>query len=229
MFISEIFYSLQGEGSLIGVPSVFVRTSGCNLRCRWCDTPYASWNPEGTTFHTEELLKKITSYSCRHIVLTGGEPMISPDLPKLAADLNNQGHHITIETAGTIMPQGISCHLASLSPKLKNSIPDSSIAGSWSQRHASHRYSPDVISTWISHYDTQLKFVVTNEEDLSEIEDILQEITPIPRDRVFLMPEGTDLITLKKRTPFIEKICRERGFRFAPRLQIELYGNMRGT
>jgi 7-carboxy-7-deazaguanine synthase len=87
MFVSEVFYSLQGEGLMIGVPSVFVRSSGCNLRCRWCDTPYASWSPEGEHQSVEQLMKEIERYPSRHVVLTGGEPMIAPELPALAAVL----------------------------------------------------------------------------------------------------------------------------------------------
>src|SRR5438477_10105679 len=84
MLISEIFHSLQGEGELTGVPSVFVRTSGCNLRCNWCDTPYASWNPEGEILSVEQVLTEIARYPARHVVLTGGEPMIAKELPALA-------------------------------------------------------------------------------------------------------------------------------------------------
>src|SRR5271168_1155713 len=75
MLISEIFYSIQGEGGLAGVPSVFVRTSGCKLRCAWCDTPYASWNPEGEPRTVEEIVAAVQSHAAaRHVVLTGGEP-----------------------------------------------------------------------------------------------------------------------------------------------------------
>ena len=78
MKISEIFYSIQGEGSLIGVPSVFVRTSGCNLRCTWCDTPYTSWQPEGQLLSVDEVISQVEAYKARHVVVTGGEPMIAP-------------------------------------------------------------------------------------------------------------------------------------------------------
>src|SRR5450432_1848314 len=135
MFISEIFYSLQGEGELTGVPSVFVRTSGCNLRCNWCDTPYASWNPEGETISVSEILARIQNYPTHHVVLTGGEPMIAKEMPELAAAIEELGHHITIETAGTIAPNGVACDLASLSPKLKNSTPDDRMSSAWQARH----------------------------------------------------------------------------------------------
>src|SRR5688572_2622448 len=123
MRISEIFYSLQGEGELTGVPSVFIRTSGCNLRCTWCDTKYASWTPEGENLSVDDLMEKVASFPARHVVLTGGEPMVAPELPELAQRLREAGLHITIETAGTVAPGGIACDLASLSPKLAHSTP----------------------------------------------------------------------------------------------------------
>ncbi|HLB33994.1 MAG: radical SAM protein [Verrucomicrobia bacterium RIFCSPHIGHO2_12_FULL_41_10] len=228
MFISEIFHSLQGEGILLGVPSVFIRTSGCNLRCQWCDTPYASWKPEGKSVSIDTIVARVAAFHCRHVVLTGGEPMIADGLPELAARLRQEGHHITIETAATVMPKGIACDLGSLSPKLANSTPDVS-AGAWRERHEQRRYQPEVIRAWLALVDCQLKFVVTSADDLTEIEALLQEVGEVPRDRVLLMPEGTDVETLRKRSPAIAQLCRERGYRFAPRLHIELYGNTRGT
>src|SRR5215831_13442689 len=98
MFVSEFFHSIQGEGEFTGVPSVFVRTSGCNLRCVWCDTPYASWNPEGEHRSVDGIVADVQRHpSARHVVLTGGEPMIAPDIRPLAAELKLLGYHITIE------------------------------------------------------------------------------------------------------------------------------------
>ena len=84
MRISEIFYSLQGEGRLIGLPSVFIRTSGCNLRCVWCDTPYTSWQPEGRSYPIEKIIREVEKYPARHVVITGGEPLLAPELGELA-------------------------------------------------------------------------------------------------------------------------------------------------
>lgn len=229
MLISEIFYSLQGEGLLLGVPSIFIRTSGCNLRCRWCDTPYASWKPEGQEMSIEEIIQQVTFYQCRHVVLTGGEPMVSPSLPELAKRLHDLGHHITIETAGTIMPQAIPCDLASISPKLRHSTPDKESAGAWARRHDEQRYRPDVIRAWLSSRECQLKFVVASPPDLEEIESVLKEVGEIASDRVLLMPEGIQKNILQQRSVWLAEICKERGFRFAPRLHIDLYGNKKGT
>ena len=229
MRIAEIFYSIQGEGLLAGVPSIFIRTSGCNLRCHWCDTPYASWKPEGPEMSIEEILKKISRWDCNHIVLTGGEPMIAPDLPELATVLKKQNKHITIETAGTILPNGIPCDLASLSPKLSNSTPSPERDPAWAKKHESTRLQPEVISDWIRKYPFQLKFVVSSENDLAEIKDLLSRLPPVPLHQILLMPEGIDVKTLATRTPWLVDICKREGFRFCPRLQIELFGHTRGT
>jgi len=229
MRIAEIFHSIQGEGLFSGVSSVFIRTSGCNLRCDWCDTPYASWKPEGSEMSVEEILMKLTVWNCNHFVLTGGEPMIAPDLPELAKALKKQGKHITIETAGTIPPNSISCDLASISPKLSNSTPPASRDPAWAKRHEATRLQPEVISEWIRKYPFQLKFVVSTETDLAEIKSLLLKLPKISVDRVLLMPEGIDTQTLGSRSPWLVEICKREGFRFCPRLQIELFGHTRGT
>src|ERR1700737_4213654 len=113
MKITEIFYSVQGEGMLVGVPSVFVRTSGCNLRCTWCDTPYTSWAPEGIEMSIEQIAAEVQRQSASHVVVTGGEPMIAPGVVELTAQLKAQGQHITIETAGTAFP-AVACDLMSI-------------------------------------------------------------------------------------------------------------------
>jgi len=229
MRIAEIFHSIQGEGLLAGVPSVFVRTSGCNLRCNWCDTPYASWKPEGPEMSVEAVLQKISDWDCRHVVLTGGEPMIAPDLPALAAGLRQAGRHITIETAATVAPSGIACDLASLSPKLSNSTPPADRDPAWPKKHEDTRLRPQVIAEWIKAYNSQLKFVVSSEKDLAEIKALLLQFPAVPSDRVLLMPEGTASKTLASRAPWLVEICKREGFRFCPRLQIELFGHTRGT
>jgi 7-carboxy-7-deazaguanine synthase len=231
MLISEIFYSLQGEGELTGVPSVFVRTSGCNLRCAWCDTPYASWNPEGDQRSVAEIIAEVESHrSARHVVLTGGEPMIANDIRTLAAELKKNGRHITIETAATIAPEGIACDLASLSPKLLNSAPDPVEHVTWRKKHEATRWQPEVVRAWIDHYSYQFKFVVSRPEDIDELEHMLAALQrDIPRHKVLLMPEAISLEKMRSRAPWLGELCKARGYRYAHRLQIELYGNRRGT
>src|SRR5436305_4618194 len=161
MKISEIFYSIQGEGILAGVPSVFVRTSGCNLRCTWCDTKYASWHPEGTEMSVDDVVSRVAEFGCGYCVLTGGEPMVAKGIHELAEKLRSSGKHITIETAATVSPNGIACDLASLSPKLSNSTPNELAVNGWKGRHERTRLRPDVIAEWIKNYRFQLKFVIT--------------------------------------------------------------------
>ena len=232
MRVSEIFHSVQGEGLLLGVPSVFVRTSGCNLRCRWCDTPYASWNPEGEEMTPAEIVQRVTAYGCPHVVLTGGEPMVAAGIRELAAQLKAAGLHLTIETAATIAPDGIACDLASLSPKLADSTPSVEEAGAWSARHEEMRRCPEIVRQWLERYPSQIKFVLSAPKQLPEIEELLNEIGAVPgfsRDRVLLMPEGTGAEALRERAPWIAELCIEHGFRYAPRLHIDLFGNTRGT
>ena len=176
-----------------------------------------------------EILKKISEWNCHHIVLTGGEPMIAPDLSELAEALKKQGKHITIETAGTIPPSNIPCNLASLSPKLSNSTPPASRDPAWAKKHEATRLQPEVISEWIRKYPFQLKFVVSSENDLAEIKDLLSRLPPVPLHQILLMPEGIDVKTLATRSPWLVEICKREGFRFTPRLQIELFGHKRGT
>ena len=232
MLISEIFYSLQGEGSLSGVPSVFVRTSGCNLRCAWCDTPYASWNPEGTQMGVEKIVAAVQAHAAaRHVVLTGGEPMIAKEMRGLAAALKELGYHLTIETAATVAPEGIAYDLASMSPKLLNSAPTGAENMTWRKKHEATRWQPAVVKAWIdTGRDYQFKFVVSAATDVDELEGMLGSLErEIPRHRVQLMPEARTLELMRERAAWLGEVCKQRGYRYAHRLHIELYGNKRGT
>jgi 7-carboxy-7-deazaguanine synthase len=230
MLIAEIFHSIQGEGMLTGVPSVFVRTSGCNLRCNWCDTPYASWNPEGTARTVAQIVAEIEKYPVKHVVLTGGEPMIAKEVHGLAAAIKELGYHLTIETAATIAPEDIACDLASLSPKLLNSVPDSRLGVTWRKKHEALRWQPDVVRAWLDRGAYQFKFVVTQPGDVDELEGMLASLRrDIPRHQVLLMPEGITIEAVRARAGWLGELCKQRGYRYAHRLQIELYGNQRGT
>lgn len=231
MLIAEIFHSIQGEGELTGMPSVFVRTSGCNLRCSWCDTPYASWRPEGTDMSVAEILQRVLAFRCKHVVLTGGEPMAAKDIHELALRLTDSGCHITIETAGTIAPDRICCNLASLSPKLANSTPRAEDAGkAWVERHENLRLQPQCLREWIAGYPYQLKFVVSAAADLGEIRQLLDSLGgAVPAEKVLLMPEGVAAGVLAARQEFVVAACKQHGYRYCHRLQIGLFGNTRGT
>jgi 7-carboxy-7-deazaguanine synthase len=222
--IAEIFYSIQGEGGLAGVPSVFVRTSGCNLRCVWCDTPYTSWEPEGEELSLDEILARVGAYpQARHVVLTGGEPMIAPQVAELTERFRGRGLLITVETAGTVF-KPVACDLMSISPKLAHSTPE----GPWAATHGRLRIQPEVLRRLMSVYEYQLKFVVAGPEDLEEIQRLVKDLAADPQ-KVIMMPEGIDAQVLRERGQWVAEICKQQGFRFSPRLQVDLYGNTRGT
>jgi 7-carboxy-7-deazaguanine synthase len=231
MRISENFYSIQGEGELTGIPSVFVRTSGCNLRCRWCDTKYASWDPEGGDQTIDEIVAEVLSHGAHHTVVTGGEPMVAKGIHDLMSALRAAGQHLTIETAATVLPGGIACDLASLSPKLANSTPlPGEIAPGWIEKHNTLRLQPEVIRAWIEAYPYQLKFVVASAADLDEIEDLLRRIDrEIPPHKVLLMPEGVTAAAIRGRDESLVDVCKDRGYRYCNRLHVEIFGNKRGT
>lgn len=228
MKIAEIFYSIQGEGSLAGVPSVFIRTSGCNLRCTWCDTPYTSWQPEGRDFSVEQILEQVAGFSsAQHVVVTGGEPMIAPEIVALTRQLRNVGRHITVETAGTIYTP-VACDLMSISPKLSNSTPRDREGGRWAAQHERLRYQPDILRQLIANYSYQLKFVVQRVEDLQEIRLMVEALAVAPQN-VMLMPEGTTREAVQERGRWIAETCKSTGFRYSPRLHVDLWGDRRGV
>jgi 7-carboxy-7-deazaguanine synthase len=221
--IAEIFHSIQGEGTLVGVPSVFVRTSGCNLRCTWCDTPYTSWRAEGEERTIGSIVEEVNGYGAAHVVITGGEPMIAAEIEELTALLSQ---HITIETAGTVDAQ-VRCDLMSISPKLANSTPHTRDNGRWAAQHDRLRYQPEILRRLIQLYPYQLKFVITEPGDLQEVNAIVSDIGA-SRSRVVLMPEGVDAAALAARGRWLAEIAKHEGFRMTPRLHVDLWGNRRG-
>jgi 7-carboxy-7-deazaguanine synthase len=225
--ISEVFATIQGEGLLSGVPSLFIRTSGCNLRCHWCDTPYTSWQPEGEDWSVERLAAWTAEHPAYgHAVVTGGEPMIQPELPALTRALRGRGLHITIETAGT-MDADVACDLMSISPKLANSTPWQRDPR-WAERHERERINLAVLERLTRDYEYQLKFVVESEADLAEIRSIAGALHA-PPERVLLMPEGIDEAALRERGQWLVELCKQTGYRFCPRLHIHLWGARRGV
>jgi 7-carboxy-7-deazaguanine synthase len=268
MRVAEIFRSIQGEGRLTGTESIFVRAAGCNLRCRYCDTPYASWTPEGDDLSVGEILDRVEQLrlepspafveavltkqnrsplsledenrgplslrergdqgDVRHIVLTGGEPMLFAELIPLSAALCDRGwHNITIETAGTLyLP--VTCDLMSISPKLSNSAPPAERDARWTERHERCRHAPEVIRRLVAEYDCQLKFVVDCPADCGEVESYLAEFPEIERGRVMLMPQGVEAAALAKKAAWLAPYCAEHGLAFCPRRQIEWFGAERG-
>ena len=229
MLLSEIFASLQGEGRYAGLPSLFVRTSGCNLRCAWCDTPHTSWRAEGRNVDVERVLADTRVWSdMEHAVVTGGEPMLQPDLPRLVDGLSERGHLVTIETAATRFVDGVRPHLFSLSPKLGNSRPGPEHPAE-RRLHDRNNRPDDVIPRFLdAGCEVQVKFVVQGAEDLPEILEGIERWR-IPRDLVYLMPEGVTREVLRERSRAVADLCRAEGFHFSGRIHIERWGNTRGT
>ena len=254
MFISEIYHSLQGEGFLTGTPSVLVRTSGCNLRCGFCDTPFASWNPEGDHLSVDEILQNVqqqalaplppmqpetqsvsddlmndsTDGATRHVILTGGEPMMQREIGELCAALHAAGFHITMETAGTIQRQ-LDCDLMSISPKLSNSDPLAGRAGEWLAKHQQARHRPEVVRELIQRHKYQLKFVVSQPSDLDQILAYLDAVGDFDPGNVLLMPEGIKQAELDQREQWLRSLSEKHGFKLCRRLHILWYGNSRRT
>jgi len=214
MVTNEIFYSIQGEGLLTGVPSVFIRLAGCPLRCTWCDTKYALDPTAGEDLDIPAIIDKIEQWQCKFLVITGGEPMVNPQLPQLADELKKRQKHITIETAGIKFIPEIPCDLMSISPKLSNSgkkVPDTFFH----------------IRQLIEHYPYQLKFVVDTPDDLAEIRQALKSFGVVDPARIMLMPQAKTRDELLVKSPMVVEVCEETGYLFCNRLQILLYNGQR--
>jgi 7-carboxy-7-deazaguanine synthase len=209
MRVNEIFYSLQGEGFLAGVPSAFVRLPGCPLRCKWCDTKYAWDETAGAHYSIEKIIKTIEQWPCRFVVITGGEPMINPDLPQLVQELKASDKHITIETAGIAFIPALPCDLMSISPKLSNSTPDDPELAAV---HEDSRLDIAVLRELIDNYKYQLKFVVDSKDDLPEIQQTLEEIGNVDLEKVMLMPQAAARDELLAKSPMVADMCKRTGF-----------------
>ena len=224
MLIAETFASLQGEGVLVGTPSFFIRTSGCNLRCQWCDTPYTSWQPEGSRRPIEDLVAEARGSGLLHVVLTGGEPLLQREVGSLTVALRSSGLHLTVETAGTVEP-AFECDLLSLSPKTSSSDPP----GSHRERHRRLRARMGPPRRLLERFpEHQLKLVVRDADDLPEVLQLVLELG-VERSRVLLMPEGRTASEVAARAPTVAALCLEHGFRYTPRLHLDLFGGGRGV
>lgn len=174
-----------------------------------------------------EIAKNVADYPATHVVVTGGEPMIAPGMTELTRALRESGLHITIETAGTVVAP-IACDLMSISPKLSSSTPFERENGRWAAQHERLRYQPDVLRHLTSNYDYQLKFVLTSPDDLAEIERMCRDLQ-IPPSRVILMPEGTNNEAITAKALWVVDLCKNKGYRYSPRLHIDLWGDRRGV
>ncbi|WP_227376208.1 7-carboxy-7-deazaguanine synthase QueE [Haladaptatus halobius] len=235
--VNELFYSLQGEGKLAGTPSVFVRTSGCNLRCWFCDSYHTSWEPTHARMTLSEIVAKIESHDANHVVVTGGEPLVHDDCVTLLDRLAEAGYHTTVETNGTIF-RDAPIDLASVSPKLVSSTPtaetDPKGDGEWASRHEARRIDVEELAKLVDAYETQLKFVVTDDSDLQEIEKLVSRVrdatdTAIRDTDVLLMPEGATRNRLDETRERVAELAMEHGYRYTPRLHVDLWNDAPGT
>jgi 7-carboxy-7-deazaguanine synthase len=218
MRISEIFYTLQGEGVEVGKPAIFVRTSGCNLRCPWCDTKY-SWKA-GKNYSFADFVDEMTkqgAVSYERVIFTGGEPTlqlkeISEWAKKIKATIC-AGASIQLETNGTVLFNPYEFDVVAISPK-KECV------------------KFNVLRKLMRHQQCFLKFVCENDEDIlrwtqlceSLVEDGVRNVW----GRVYFMPEGVTNKTLRKRSKWLVERCKEYRVNFSPRLQIWLWGRKRG-
>lgn len=213
LLISEIFESIQGEGANMGRPSVFVRLGGCNLKCRWCDSRF-TWDPkvaDNKVATLSDVVREIKKHKAKHLVITGGEPMLQQDkIKSLLKAL--PGYTVEIETNGSIdseiteLVEQINC-----SPKLKNS----------DNKSYPLRLKP-------SNKKVLYKFVVQKKSDLKEISEYVRKYK-IPKKRVYLMPEGVKKTDIERRSKWLIDECSKEGYNFTTRLHILLYGNKRAT
>ncbi|MFH1616709.1 MAG: 7-carboxy-7-deazaguanine synthase QueE [Planctomycetota bacterium] len=224
MKVSEIFYSLQGEGLLAGVPSIFVRLAGCPLRCRWCDTKYA-WDESAGTEYSVQQIVEAARWNCGHVVITGGEPLIQDDLEKLVKKIKKTGKHVTIETAGITFVPGLACDLMSISPKLSNSIAS---AHSCTENIKSPKVDSAVLMQLIRAYEYQMKFVVATAGDIDEITQLVSQLKA-DRSRIMLMPQAASRKEYIDRASVVADLCKLNGFRFSPRLQLLFWNGDRGV
>lgn len=236
--INELFCSLQGEGNFSGIPSIFVRTSGCNLRCWFCDSYHTSWEPTGAWLSIDDIIDEVLSYEqADHVVFTGGEPMIHEESVTLLDELADYGYHTTVETNGTIYREA-AIDLASISPKLASSTPiperDPKGDGEWAEQHEERRLDLEALSLLVDTYDSQLKFVVTGSDDMPEIEELVERVrtatkTTIPDHNVLLMPEGMTRTELDKTRNKVAELAMEYGYRYTPRLHVDIWNDAPGT
>lgn len=193
--VVEIFRSLQGEGRYVGVPSIFIRVNGCNLRCCFagsiCDTPYTSHHPETNTYNTveevrSEVAKILNSHQkTKHIVFTGGEPMMYQQaIAELIYSLDRDfsGLFITVETNGTIPMQPIMTKMVdfwSISPKLSTSccFEGTEVPEKQREMHLKNRFNAESFASYImSGQEGQLKFVWSCEGNTYEIKRWLEDV-----------------------------------------------------
>ncbi len=209
MLINEMFLSIQGEGRTMGLPTVFVRLSGCNLECRWCDTRYAEEG--GSEMSVEEVLAGVNGYRTRHVCLTGGEPLWHDETPELISRLLKEGKHVSLETNGSLSIAGLPDD-PQLMISMDYKCPSSGMEDRMLLDNLRHLRPKD-----------QLKFVVADKDDLERAEDVLRKYEPdCP---AILTPVGG--LTLAPVVEFVLK--RKLEVRVLPQLHKLIWGDRHGV
>jgi 7-cyano-7-deazaguanosine (preQ0) biosynthesis protein QueE len=223
--VSEVFGpTLQGEGPSAGQRAGFVRLGRCNLACGFCDTKYTwDWDHydpavEVTMRTVDDVAGEVEAMGVPLVVVTGGEPLLQQShLIPLLTRLSGSGHRIEIETAGTILPLG---ELVALGPRF-NVSPKLANSGNALNR----RYHPEVLQALAATSQAVFKFVVVQESDLDEVQQIVDDCR---LSNVWIMPEGTDAKRLLERQHRLADAVIARGWHMTTRLHILLWGDERG-
>lgn len=232
-----VFHTVQGEGKYLGTPSVFVRLSACNLRCEWsngdgtftkCDTPYSSHAAEKNLRSIKDTIDEVLKYNCKHVVVTGGEPMLQQHVVLLINELAKHGKFVTVETNGTIYRD---CKAAfwSVSPKLATSCPHTSENF---EMHHSKRMNLNALADIVKK-PHQLKFVVNSKHDIEEIRGLIKILASMNGgydcENVYLMPQGVSSEQFDKRLPWIIEAAKENGWNVTDRFHVRVWGHKRGV
>jgi len=242
MKISELFFSIQGEGKRAGRLSYFVRTNYCNLRCKFkrgnlCDSDYTSWYPGDENnignLSVSEIINDYKKYKPREIVITGGEPTIQlEELEDLCSQLKKLDNDIfiTVETNGTLIGDFIDhIDLISISPKLKSSVPFDT---EFEKMHEQNRINIEVLQSYNDNFrrrlfDIQWKFVVTSESDVKEILKLKNKIG-FNTEEIFLMPESITKKDLEQNRIKVIELSKKHNMNYSDRLHILLWDGKRG-
>ena len=241
--IIDLHTCIQGEGKYAGIPHVLIRLSGCNLKCQFkeniCDTPYSSWFPEHGNFSVrdvEDLFRKHNQI--KHTFITGGEPFLFPGITEELIQISKKyNHFVAAETNGTLY-ETLSFDFVTISPKLNNSIPIEgskttdpngnlySVSKNDTVKHSKNRLKLPVLKLLIQTYSYQLKFVIQDESDIEEALSLSDQLE-VPRDKIYLMPEGITNLQIQERRKWLIEKCISYGVNYSDRLHILAYGDKR--
>lgn len=223
--LSEIFYSLQGEGIDAGKPAVFIRTALCNLSCVWCDTKYTwdwshyDYDREVSEMTISSIQEQISRFDTKHCVITGGEPLIQQTkLIPLLSNLKNEDYFIEVETNATILPSEMLERFVdrwNVSPKLQNS----SISKQYREVQSCMEY-------YAKNSKAVIKFVICNQSDLAEVKTLVGKYK-LKSQRIILMPEGNSAAEIIEKSKWLAEICQSNGYRLSVRLHTLIWSGTR--